>query len=201
MLLPDQAGTLPHLLLAGGECSSNNLGCFKYILNRDQLGGQQNNSAGAVWTATSGTAPLFGGPADFVAVTGTQHVVWGGNPLSTGNLSVGPVGLGVQSSTAVGCLECRNGGGAQPVISSNGTAAGSAVVWALKTPGNSGGTISLYALDPLNMGTTLFSAPAGSWIPASGTGRMGGALISPLVANGHVYVPTDGSVSVFGLLP
>jgi hypothetical protein len=34
MLLPDQSGSLPHLLVAGGECSSNNLGCFKYVLNR-----------------------------------------------------------------------------------------------------------------------------------------------------------------------
>jgi hypothetical protein len=200
MLLPDQSGSAPHLLVAGGKCSANNLGCFKYVLNRDQLGGQQNNNAGAAWTANPG-GDLFGGPAYFVDASGAQHVVLGGNPLNTYNLSVGPVRLGVQSSTAVGCLECRNGGGSQPVISSNGTAAGSIVVWALKTPGNSGGTISLYAFDALNMGTTLFCAPAGSWITVSGTGRMGGALISPLVANGQVYVPINGSVGVFGLLP
>ena len=105
-------------------------------------------------------------------------------------------------STAVRCLECRNGGGAQParhLIERDGCGERRGV--GAQDAGNSGGTISLYAFDPLNMGTTLFSAPAGSWIPASGTGRMGGALISPLVANGHVYVPTDGSVSVFGLLP
>jgi hypothetical protein len=74
-------------------------------------------------------------------------------------------------------------------------------VWALKTPGNSGGTITLYAFDALNMGTTLYSATAGTWTQTSGTSWVGGALVSPLIANGHVYVPTDGSVSVFGLHP
>src|SRR5450755_3511635 len=77
-------------------------------------------------------------------------------------------------STAVRCLECRNGGGAQParhLIERDGCGERRGV--GAQDAGNSGGTISLYAFDPLNMGTTLFSAPAGSWIPASGTGRMG----------------------------
>lgn len=33
----------------------------------------------------------------------------------------------------------------------------------------------------------------------SGVGSIAGALITPLVANGKVYVPTDGGVAVFGL--
>ena len=47
--------------------------------------------------------------------------------------------------------------------------------------------------------TTLFSGTAGTWTQTSGTQWIGGALVSPLVANGKVYVPTDGSVAVFGL--
>jgi hypothetical protein len=183
LVLPDEPGGLAHLLVAGGKCSANNVGCFKHILNRDLLGGQQNNNAGAVWTGNTG-GDLYGGPAYFVDANGGQHVVLGGAPLNTYNLSLGPPRLAVQSSTNMGCLECRNGGGSQPTISSNGTTGGSALAWALKTPGNGGGTISLYAFDPLNMGTTLFSAPAGSWIQAPGTGWIGGALISPVVANG-----------------
>ena len=106
--------------------------------------------------------------------------------------------LGVYSSSAnLGCLECRDSG-SQPVVSSNGTNPGTAVVWALKTPGNGGGNISLYAFDALKM-TTLFAGTAGSWNQAPGTSWIGGALVSPLVANGKVYVPTDGAVAVFGL--
>jgi hypothetical protein len=84
-------------------------------------------------------------------------------------------------------------------VSSNGTTAGTAVVWALKTPGGSGGSITLYAFDALNMSHTLFSGTAGSWTQGAGASYIGGALVSPTVANGRVYVPTDGSVAVFGL--
>jgi len=105
-------------------------------------------------------------------------------------------------STAVRCLECRNGGGAQParhLIERDGCGERRGV--GAQDAGNSGGTISLYAFDPLNMGTTLFSATAGTWTQTPGTAWIGGALVSPLVADGRVYVPTDGSVGVFGLLP
>lgn len=105
---------------------------------------------------------------------------------------------GAEPLPRAGCLECRDSG-SQPVISSNGTTSGTAIVWALKTPGGSGGSITLYAFDALNMGTTLFTGKAGTWTQAAGTAWIGGALVSPLVANGKVYVPTDGSVAVFGL--
>jgi hypothetical protein len=163
------------------------------------MGGQQTGNAGALLSANTGGG-IWGGPAFFADANGVGHIVYGGSPLNTYNLSLGPVGLAVQSSANVGCLECRDDG-SQPVVSSNGTSAGSAIVWALKTPGNSGGTITLYAFDALNMGTTLYSATAGTWTQTSGTSWVGGALVSPLIANGHVYVPTDGSVSVFGLHP
>ena len=80
------------------------------------------------------------------------------------------------------------------------------MVWALKTPGNLGGPLTLYAFDALNMSHTLFNAQAGQWTratdptdPTKAPSWIGGALISPVIANGKVYVPTDGSVAVFGL--
>ncbi len=199
LLLPDQTGSMPHLLVAGGKCSVNSVGCLKYILNRDALGGQQTGNAGAVWSGST-AGGIWGGPAYFVDSTGQQHIVYGANPLNTYNLSVAPASLSVQSSTSgVTCLECRDAG-SQPVVSSNGTVPGTAIVWALKTPGNGGGTISLYAFNALSMGTTLFTGAAGTWTQATGTSYIGGALVSPLVVDGRVYVPTDGSVGVFGLL-
>jgi FtsP/CotA-like multicopper oxidase with cupredoxin domain len=203
MVLPDQAGATPHIVIAGGKCSQAPIGspepCYKYILNRDAMGGQQANNAGALWSGSTGGG-IWGGPAYFVDAAGTQHVVYGnGTPLSTYNLNLSPFSLSVQSSANVGCLLCRESG-SQPIVSSNGTTAGSAIVWALKTPDNSGGTISLYAFNALNMSSVLFSAPAGSWNQTPGTAWIGGAMISPLVTDGRVYVPTDGSVAVFGLL-
>jgi hypothetical protein len=86
-----------------------------------------------------------------------------------------------------------------PVVSSNGTRAGTAVVWALKTPNGyitGTGTVMLYAFNAANLSTTLFGAAAGQWTE---NGDTGGALITPLVANGRVYLATDGVVTVFGI--
>lgn len=197
MILPDQSGTKPHLLVAGGKCSASQPVCLKYILNRDAMGGQKAGNAGAVWSGNTGGG-IWGGPAYFVDANGGQHVMYGA--LTDYNVNLSPVSLSVQSTTVgIGCFECRNSG-SQPIVSSNGTQANSHVVWALRTPGNAGGPITLYAFAPLKMETPLFHATAGSWTQAPGTAWIAGALVSPLVANGRVYVPTDGSVSVFGLL-
>ncbi|MBD5655964.1 MAG: multicopper oxidase domain-containing protein, partial [Candidatus Eremiobacteraeota bacterium] len=196
MLLPDGLSkTYPHLLLQGGKPGAT--GAQKYLLNRDNMGGLQSGDAGAVWHADTGGG-MWGGPAYFRDGSGNSYVVYGGgSPLSTYLFDPSPGSFSVYHSANVGCLECRDGG-SQPVVSSNGTTPGTAVAWALKTPGNSGGTISLYAFDALNM-TTLFAGTAGTWTQTSGSQWIGGALVSPLVANGRVYVPTDGSVAIFGL--
>jgi hypothetical protein len=168
------------------------------VLDRDNMGGQKTNDAGAVAELNVGGS-MWGGPAYFAEASGAQHIVYGdGTPLSTLTLNLSPVSLSIQSSAEVGCLECRDHG-SQPVVSSNGTTAGTAVVWALKTPGNSGGTISLYAFDALKMSHTLYTGLAGSWLQDPTALWNGGALVSPLVVDGRVYVPTDGSVAIFGL--
>jgi len=197
MVLPDQPGSVPHLVVQGGKCDSNNK-CYKRLLNRDAMGGQRASDAGAVNELDVG-GPIWGGPAYFADTNGGQHIVYGGGtPLSTLNVGGSPPVLSVQSSANVGCLECRDHG-AQPIVSSNGTQAGTAVVWALKTPGQSGGQISLYAFDALNMSHTLFTGVAGNWTQTPSSLWIGGALVSPLVVDGRVYVPNDGYVSVFGL--
>ncbi len=57
----------------------------------------------------------------------------------------------------------------------------------------------LYAFNALKMSDTLFSGAAGNWSVPSGASQVPGPFVSPLVANGKVYVPVDGSVAVFGL--
>jgi hypothetical protein len=194
MLLPDGLSTsFPHLAMAGGKDGT------KYLLNRDKLGGQQTGDTGAVWHAVAGGG-IWGGPAFFQDSSGTSYVVYGnGSPLSTYAFAPATATLTSVASINFGCLECRDSG-SQPIVSSNGTNPGTAIAWALQTPGGSGGTISLVAFDALKM-TELFKGPAGAWNVASGASYIGGALVSPVVANGRVYVPADGSVAVFGLSP
>ena len=203
LLFPDQAGPYPHQLLQGGKCSYNGSlawPCWKYVLNRDSLGGQQAGNAGALGVQNI-AGMMFGGPAYFRDGNG-QHVIYGGDPLTSyiaapdarGVLRISP-----QASTSVGCFVCRDSGGSQPIVSSNGTTAGTAIVWVIKGNPPGGGPMSLYAFDAIRLGTPLFSGRAGFWNVTGGSSYVGSALVSPTVANGRVYVPVDGGVAVFGL--
>lgn len=196
MLLPDAiSSAYPHLMVIGGKMGAT--GAQKYLLNRDNLGGQQANDAGAVWHAATNVG-IWGGPAFFGDASGNAYVVYGGGqPLSTYLFNPMTNSLSVYASANVGCLECRTSG-SQPIVSSNGTTPGTAVIWALQTPGNNGGTISLFAFNAMTM-AVLYSGAAGPWTVDPSASYIGGAFVSPLVANGRVYVPTDGSVAVFGL--
>jgi hypothetical protein len=193
MLLPDQtSGSYKHLAIAGGKTGE------KYLLNRDSLGGF-HSGGDEIPYETSIAGGQFGGPAYFVDASGNQKILYGGSPsLHAYTLTTKPYALTLTSSTAVGSLENRNNG-VTPVVSSNGTASGTAVVWTIMTPSgglNGTGTITLYAFDGANLAHKLYSAAAGVW---TGNGNTGGALITPLVANGRVYLATDGMVSVFGI--
>jgi hypothetical protein len=63
-------------------------------------------------------------------------------------------------------------------------------VWAIER-GNP--TEVLEAYDAVSLGNPLFKANAGSWSNGSRS------YLTPLVANGRVYVPAAGTVTVFGL--
>jgi hypothetical protein len=193
MLLPDQtSGPYVHLALAGGKTG------MKYLLNRDDLGGL-NDPDQALFEGNF-AGGQFGGPAYYVDAAGNQNILYGGTPtLNDYVLTTAPYGLTQTSATNVGTLEWRNSG-VTPVVSSNGTMAGTAVVWAIQTPYNiNPGTVPiyLYAFDGANLGNTLFMAQAGAW--TTDGPDTGGPLITPLVANGRVYLASDSMVTVFGL--
>jgi hypothetical protein len=105
-------------------------------------------------------------------------------------------------------------GGFFTSVSSNGTTAGSAIIWAVGRPKGTGTppdvTVPLYAFAPNTDGTLtqLFTATAGAWPNTTGN-----ANIVPVVANGKVYVAsawqdtsttpatTRGQLNIFGLCP
>jgi hypothetical protein len=93
-------------------------------------------------------------------------------------------------------------GGTIPVVSSNGTAAGSAVAWFIQKPqfnsdSDPGSPVALMAYDASNLTNQLFSAPAGTWTHAVNSN----ANIVPTVANGKVYIGSNKQLQIFGLLP
>ena len=84
-------------------------------------------------------------------------------------------------------------------VSSNGTQAGSAIIWAVGRPtSTTTPNVTLYAFNAAAQSGTfqlLYSAVAGTWPNVKAN-----ANIMPVVANGRVYVASYQALTIFGLL-
>lgn len=198
MLLPDQTGSTPHLAVSGGKDGR------AFFMNRDNLGGyNQGGSDNVLQEANAGGC--WCGPAYFVGADGNPYVVTGGsNGVTSWQVQLtGTPQLVQKSSTGSGPLNgLPDNGGSIPVISSNGTTAGSAIVWFVQKPQSSsdndpGTPVTLRAFDASNLSKQLFSAQAGTFTHAVNSN----ANIVPTVANGKVYIASNKQLNIFGLLP
>ncbi len=188
LVLPDVAGTTPHLAIAGGKTG------ITYVLNRDALGGYAAGGADGVVYEAKTNGGVYGGPAYFVGADGNPYVVvsGGNDPVKAFRLQLAPsvsLVLASSASAPIGSVE----GGTMPVVSSNGTQPGSAIVWALSRPSDTTTPIVLNAYDGANLAHLLFQGPAQPWTNATGD-----AFVTPTVANGKVYVPTGSTVACSG---
>ena len=187
LLLPTLSGAYPHLALAAGK--SNPL----YLLNRDNLGGLaahppalRTYTNNGCWCGQSYYAAADG-IGRVVTSTGHNVVVWklATNPYPALNReSGGPT------------LASGQDPGFFTTISSNGTAANSAIIWALPHPNDSDPlhTITLTAFNPAKQSQQVFSAAAGTWPRGNAN-----ANLVPVIANGHVIVASYKQLAIFGL--
>jgi hypothetical protein len=132
------------------------------------------------------------GESYFTGSSGTGYVVTSA-ATTLGLYSVSSSGLTLANSTG---LVARYYGepGYFTSVSSNGTAAGSALIWLVTGP-TAANTVFLWAYDPTTL-TSLVALAAGTW---SSTGAT--ANIVPVVANSKVYVASYKQVTIFGLAP
>ncbi len=197
MLLPPQAGSFPNILVQMGK--TDNI----YLLNQNNLGHFSTTDAGALQVffpgADSTNEGVWGGGAYYNGPNGptvfyqASESVMRAFKLTTGS---GNPQLSVSSQ---GTVQPYDFGGTIPVVSSNGSAAGSGIVWTIDSPYNASATIAalkLEAYDASNVATHLFSASSGSWSHAKTN-----TFITPLVSNGKVYAGGYKTVYVFGLTP
>jgi hypothetical protein len=183
LLLPDQPGTHPHLMLGGGKQDR------LYLINRDMMttGNNHYNSGGSsdaiVQTVALGGG-IFATPAYF---NGHIYVAASGDVLAAFTLSGGLLSSG---ATSVSTRRFPYPG-ATPTVSANGTSNG--IVWALQM--GSPGVLAAYDATDL-MAEIYNSTQAGSRDALPN----GAKFAVPIVANGKVYTGGQGAVSVFGLL-
>lgn len=187
MPLPAQSGqTAPPLAVAMGKDA------VLYLLNQSALGGVQANDAGALQAtrlaATGGG--VFGGPAYHAGPTAAYvYYQIDADVLRAYSVSAGATPALTplaQGTSAAGF------GGSLPIVSSNGAAADTGVVWLVRRAH----AVQLEAYDAVRLGTPIFAATAGLWPNPDNN-----AFVTPLQANGRVYVPAHKSVTVFGLTP
>jgi hypothetical protein len=187
VLLPDQSGPYPHLLLQAGKEGTIDL------INRDNLGHfHSGNDDQIVQTLPFIIGGEFGAPAFW-----NNNAYFGGildhlkafafNP-QTGLLSTAPTSESP---------ETFNFPGPSPAVTSNGASNG--IVWIVEADYNNNGNESavLRAYDATNLGSELYNSQQNSVRDEAG---LAVKYVVPTVADGHVFVGTQQQVDMYGLL-
>ncbi|MFM0143183.1 pyrrolo-quinoline quinone [Paraburkholderia sp. RL18-085-BIA-A] len=177
--LTDANGVVQHLTLGTGKDD------IIYVLNRDSMG-KFNAASNNIYQEIQETmhGGEFGMPAYF-----------------NGRVYFGSVGDNLKAFTVTNALLSTTPTaqttmafaypGTTPSISANGSANG--IVWATEN----GTTAALHAFDPANLAVELYNSNQMGTRDQFGAGNK---FITPMIANGKVYVGTTNGVAVFGLL-
>ena len=191
VILPDQAGAAPHLVVAAGKTGRI------YVLNRDDLGlfNSQDSQLSALPTGTGGQE-LDGEENKLDGIVGSMFsspAYWNGMLYYAGDAdeikafqltgTYPPV-----STEPVMQTHRRWVGSHSPSISANGTT--NCILWVL-----SGGI--LLAFNASDLEQELY---ASNMVPARDTLPPVAHFVTQTIANGKVYIATQTTLSVYGIL-
>ncbi len=189
ILLPDQPGQNPHLLVGAGKEGK------MYLINRDQMttdnthyhatGGTDaviQTVAGQLGTGVFDTPAYFNGRIYYASMGGQLKSF----TLNNGLLSTTPTSTSTRTYTFPG---------ATPVVSANG--ANNGIIWALAFVGPTSAAV-LVAYNAASLTTELYNTTQA----AGGRDTLPNSVkfASPIVANGKVYVGGQRGVAVLGPL-
>ena len=186
MLLPDLQdgqGNTWHLGVGAGKDGN------MYIVNRDNMGKFVANDAniyqeldgalsGGIWSA-----PAYFNNSVYYGPVGSALLAFkiANAKLATSASSSSPTSFGYP--------------GATPSVSANGTSSG--IVWAIE---NGSSTGVLHAYDATNLATELYNSNQAANNRDQFATNSNCKFVTPMIANGKVYVRTPGAVIVFGLM-
>jgi immunoglobulin I-set domain protein len=182
LLLPDLVdgnGTTRHLAVGSGKDA------IIYVVDRDNMG-KFNSSADNIYQQINGqiggvwSKPSYFNNTVYYGAVGDHLKAF---PITSAKLSATPA---TQSSNSFAYP------GTTPSISANGTSNG--IVWAVEK----GSTGVLHAYNAANLTSELYNSNQAA---NSRDHFSDNKYVTPMVANGKVYVGTPNSVVVFGLLP
>ena len=196
LMLPDQPGTNPHLMLSSGKQGT------MYLVNRDAMGGFNSESDQVVQELPGEIGGLYGTPAYWAGlVAGTMHnmvyVIGDGTPPEMFFVSRGRLVTPAASTASEFVFGFPP---PSPVISANGTRGG--IMWIIDStkygpPGPPSGPAVLHAFAATNLTDELYDS---SQSPSDNPGDAVKFTI-PTVANGKVYMGTQTQLAAFGLMP
>jgi Immunoglobulin domain/Immunoglobulin I-set domain len=182
LLLPDLVdgnGTTRHLAVGSGKDA------IIYVVDRDNMG-KFNSSADNIYQQINGqiggvwSKPSYFNNAVYYGAVGDHLKAF---PITSAKLEATPATQSANSFAYPGTT---------PSISANGTS--NAIVWAVEN----GLTGVLHAYNAANLTNELYNSNQA----ANNRDQFSdNKYVTPMVANGKVYVGTPNSVVVFGLLP
>lgn len=213
LLLPDQLNTAhPHLLIGVGKEGRI------YLLNRDHLG-QFHNYPGSLQCSSpeearttidqimqelpaSSTGGFFGIPAFWVGTATSGQLIYigeAGDHLKSFQLSRDTL----SATTTAGTAETFGFPGVTPSISSNGSDPGTGIAWIIAPASCDGpgcapqGPGVLRAYDATNLRVELYNSEQN--VVRDGLDSYVKFSV-PTIANGRVFVGTQTSLNIYGLL-
>jgi outer membrane protein assembly factor BamB len=152
-----------------------------YLLDRSALGQEQDGDAGALQAQQLDGEGVWGGPAYWLGPAGPLVYYQARDDVMRA--------YALDTSAAPKLVEVAHGTPAAanslPTVSSNGSSAGTGIVWAVNNA-------VFRAYDAQALQAPIFETA----LPPFGGGS---AFVTPVVANGRVYVGSGGAVLVYGL--
>jgi hypothetical protein len=180
--LKDSSGNTWQLAVGAGKDS------HIYVVNRNLMGKFNTNSDSAIYQEISSNGIVGGSFATPAYFNNTVYYGAVGDSLRAFAI------VNAKLVAPAGSLSSTDFAypGTTPSISANGTSAG--IVWAVEN-GNGG---VLHAYDATNLGSELYNS---GQAPNGRDSFSDNKFVTPMIANGKVYVGTPTGVAVFGLLP
>ncbi|HKV03676.1 MAG TPA: hypothetical protein VJO53_01070 [Candidatus Acidoferrales bacterium] len=193
IVLPDLAdanNVTRHLAVGAGKPDANTGQVVIYVVDRESMGGfNVASDTGIYQEFTPGiTGEVKSTPAYF---NGAVYYGAVGDSLKAFKITKARLGTSPSSNSPSGF----GYPGTTPSVSANGTANG--IVWAIEN----GGTGTLHAYDATNLGNELYNSNQAAGSRDNFSTNSACKFVTPMIANGRVYVGTPDAVVVFGLLP